>query len=298
MKIIINEIIANLTSKLLKICVTEKSAQAESLWMLEKLLGKTQAELIKEKEIELTFEQEKKLNEWIKLRIEKNKPLQYILGTVPFLNLEILVKPPILIPRPETEEWCAWLIEKLKIVRDEKIKILDVGAGSGCIALALAKALPYSNVVGVDINPDAINLCKKNKEHNKIKNAIFLKSDIYQELSQHKKSFDLIVSNPPYIPEDEYTTLSKQVVDWEDKKALVSSENGLMAHKKIVAEAKAYLKPDGPLGAKNLPSIVIEFGKGQEEPLEELFEKAGFENIEIHRDLEGVDRWIAGNQKA
>jgi release factor glutamine methyltransferase len=243
--------------------------------------------LIAQEKINLTPEQYKTLNNWVKERVEKNKPLQYLLGSVPFCNLEILVKPPILIPRPETEELCDWLIKELEPYKNQKLKILDIGAGSGCISLALAKAFPYATVIGIDLHDNAIQLCEKNKIHNKIKNAIFLKSNLYEQLAQHKNSFDLIVSNPPYISQEDFENLSEQVTKWEDKNALVASDNGFAIHKKILADAKNYLHQ-----ASQISWTVLEFGKGQEKELKRLASQFGFKNITFYKDMAGVDRWL------
>ena len=268
-------------------------AKQEGWWLLEKLTSKTKSQLISEENISLDDSQQKKLALWIKQRTEDQKPLQYILGTVPFCDLEIIVKPPILIPRPETEEWCSWLIGELEVVKDEKIKILDLGVGSGCIALALAKALPYSTVIGVDVDDKAIALSEQNKSHNNISNAIFIKSNLYQELLQHQNSFDLIVSNPPYISYDEYEGLSKQVTEWESKEALVAGEQGFSIHKKIITDANKFLKPNSILALNNLPRIVLEFGKGQALGIKEIFEHFGFTNTRVYKDMENTERWLA-----
>ena len=287
-------LVSKITKKLLPVCKSEIEAESETFWLLEHFLKKTKAEIIVEKEITLSPEQHKSIESSIEERTKKHKPLQYILGYVPFCDLQIFVKKPILIPRPETEEWCAWLIEKLSPIQNESLKILDLCAGSGCITLALAKAFPYATVFGVDINNDAIQLCEKNKTVNKINNAIFLKSDLYQELSQYKQSFDLIVSNPPYISEEEYKNLDKQVTEWEDKRALVASDNGFCIHKKIISGAKNFLNQSSILIKYSLPQLLIEFGKGQEKVLEQFFLEQNFENIKVHKDMEKVNRWITG----
>ena len=265
----------------------KKLEQSEAWWLLEKLTGKTKAELILEEEILLTDEQQNTLNRWVKERVEDKKPLQYILGSVPFCDLQILVEPPILIPRPETEELCAWLIDKISPVED-KFSILDIGSGSGCISLALAQALPNARVTGIDIHENAIALSNKNKAHNKITNANFIESDLYENLCN--KKFDLIISNPPYISEKDFLTLSPEVSKWEDKSALVAEDDGFAIHKKILMGAPDFLHSDGQHGGR----VVIECGKGQAEELKALFEKAGFKKVSVHKDLEGVDRWLMG----
>ena len=137
-------------------------------WILEAITGKSKSALISQEAIELTHEQKAKLSEWLKKITKHHMPMQYLLGSVPFADLEILVDPHVLIPRPETEEWCTWIIEKISKLEQQtkdKIRILDVCCGSGCIALALAQAFPLSFVIGSDINPEAIKLSKENKKH-------------------------------------------------------------------------------------------------------------------------------------
>jgi len=287
-----NKIIEDLTSKLLPQCKEQQVAQTESWWLLEKVTGKTQEELILEKSITLTPQQYQTLESWATQRVQENKPLQYILGTVPFCGLEIKVEPPVLIPRPETEEWCDWLIQQFEPVKKEKIIILDLGCGSGCIALALANAFSYATVIGVDIHLNAIRLSEKNKNHNEIKNAIFIKSDLYNELDQYKSTIDLIVSNPPYIPQEEFDKLSRQVTDWEDKSALVAHDQGFAIHKKIIEEAKQYLKENSILRKHNLHQLLLEFGKKQEETIQKILTQAEFKTIQLHKDMEDVYRWV------
>ena len=282
-------IISDLTNKLMPVAKEESSAQAESWWILEHVTGSRRTEMLLKKEISLSCEQLKTLDSIVEQRTKSHKPLQYILGTVPFCNLEIFVTPPILIPRPETEEWTAWLIEDLKETKQAKLVILDIGSGSGCITLALAKALPYSTVIGVDINQEAIRLGEKNKTHNKISNALFIHSNLYDELSQYKKTVDMIVSNPPYIDQQDFDQLSEQVKLWEDKRALVAHDRGFDVHKKILQDAHLYLKSGG--------KVLIECGKGQADELKKIFKQNNFENIEIHNDMEKVGRWITGQLK-
>jgi release factor glutamine methyltransferase len=292
---LLNELLAELTTQLLPICEDTGTAKQESWWLLEKLTNKTKAELLENETITLSPEQQKQLESWITERVQNHKPLQYILGTVPFCDLEIFVESPILIPRPETEEWCAWLISKLAPIANKQITILDLGAGSGCISLALAKALPYATIIGVDINNKAIQLCEKNKKHNNISNAIFMQSDLYTELAQRKGTIDLIVSNPPYIPQKEYDELDKQVTEWEDKRALVASDEGFSIHKKICLDAHKFLKRDSVLSVYKLPRLLIEFGKGQAEELQKIFLENNFVDVEIHQDMSQVERWITAS---
>ena len=282
----INSIISNLTSQI---------SETESWWLIEKLIKKSKAELISKENILLSTQQQKTIDQWIKQIIKDKKPLQYILGSVFFCNLEILVEPPILIPRPETEEWCSWLIFQFKKLNNPKIKILDLCTGSGCIALSLAHAFPQAHVIGTDINPQAISLSNKNKIHNNIKNVEFIRSDLYKELQTQKNSFDLIVSNPPYISKQEYENLDDNIKLWEDKIALLSMNKGLFTLKTIVQNAHKFLKTNQNLKNLNLPQIVLEFGIHQENYIKQILEQAYFSNIQIHKDIANIPRWATAN---
>ncbi|MCF7899871.1 peptide chain release factor N(5)-glutamine methyltransferase, partial [Candidatus Babeliales bacterium] len=257
-----NEILDQTKNYLLKHSI--ENAEQEALWLLEELTQKTEMQLLLNQDLNLTKEQEVKLKLWLKQRVEEKKPLQYILGHVPFCDLDIIVEQPILIPRPETEEWVSWFIEKLKKLdkSEQNLKILDLCSGSGCIALALGKNLPDAQIFGIDINPKAIELANKNIVHNKIKNVKFIESDFYKNIQLEK--FDIIVSNPPYINEQDWQNLSPTVKDWEDKSALVTNNNGFLAFEEIIKNAKNYLKENVLLKKYKIPQIILEIGKNQE----------------------------------
>jgi release factor glutamine methyltransferase len=255
--------------------------------LLEKLLSRTKEELIAAQEIVLTDYTEKQLFIWID-ELKANKPLQYILGKVPFLDLWLDVEPPILIPRPETESWCASLIEFLQPLKTESLSILDMCTGSGCIALALADALYNAQVIGVDINPQAISLATRNAQQNNLSNVHFIQSDLFKNLSQQK--YDLIVSNPPYISEDVWKTLDCNVKEWEDKKALVAENHGLALIEQILKEARSHLKNNSHI--EN--NMWIEIGYNQGPPVVELFKKYDYRNVKILQDYQGHDRVVIG----
>lgn len=271
-------------------CESEHEAEQQAWWILEEITKKNKAKLLLKDEIELNDEQIKTINSQINQKIKEHKPLQYILGHVDFLNLKILVEPPILIPRPETEDWVSFLIKELNKVKNEKINILDIGTGSGCIALALGKNFPNFTITGTDINENAIKLATKNKELNNIKNVTFISSDFYKNLEN--KKFDIIVSNPPYVCENEWENLDKTVKDWEDKKALVANEDCLHAYKIIINNAKNYLLQTETLIKNNINNLFIEIGKDQENDIKILLETNSFANICFFKDLEGITRLI------
>lgn len=273
MKIIINQILQQ----------TDLSQQ-ECWWLLEHITKKTRTNLITSN-YQLTKIEQTQLNELINLIATHHKPLAYILGFVPFLDLELLVQTPILIPRPETESWVAGLIDSIKISNQNKLTILDIGTGSGCIALSLAQALPTAKVYAVDINPAALELAQKNGKKNRIENVIFIKSDLFTHLP-HDIKFDLIVSNPPYI--DPAVQLEPSVTTWEDHGALFADNHGISVIKKIIDQAKKHLKQNNELTYQ----LVIEIDVTQSAMTKNLCLQSGFEKIEVRKDQFDRDRTL------
>jgi release factor glutamine methyltransferase len=273
----------------------EHTSEREQIawWLVELVTKKNRAALLAEEEIELTSDQEKNLQQMIQEHVEKNKPLQYIFGMVPFNDIELFVEPPVLIPRPETEEWVCSLIESLKKLTNKKIKILDIGAGSGAISCALAHAFPEAEVVAVDIAHEALALTQKNIGHNKITNLTILESDLFSNLPEGTK-FDLIVSNPPYISSDEYKKLDDAVKDWEDKRALLAEHKGLAIIEKIIQHAPEYLQKNDDLFLHDIPQLSIEIGYKQGAKVKELMQNALYKKVKVIQDLEGKDRIIVG----
>ena len=262
-------------------------------WILQALCNKTKLELMTQKHFKLTAKQQETVSIWLKQIIVDHKPLAYILGSVPFADLTILVEPPILIPRPETEEWCIILTKKLKTLQQQKITILDIATGSGCIALALAYHLPQAHVIGLDIAPHAIALAEKNKKFNNILNAQFILSDLFSALPANTQ-VDLIVSNPPYIAETEKATLEKSVIEWENPRALFAHDNGLAIIKKIITNAQLFLNNNTEMKNKKIPQLIIEIGYQQGNEVKNFMIENGYKNVHICRDLENKERWIEG----
>jgi release factor glutamine methyltransferase len=225
-----------------QITTQSQISKQEAIWLLEHVAQENYTTL---RYKDLTLEQEKLLAQYLDQIIHEHKPLSYIIGFVPFLDLKIKVTPPILIPRPETEEWVHQLIAKLSAHTGKVKKILDIGTGSGAIALSLAKNFPDAEVWAIDINQTALLLAQENAELNGIKNVIFLQSNLFENLQDQK--FDIIVSNPPYIPETMRDTLSKSVTQWEDAKALFSGSTGLNLIELILKESPNHLNYNSDL---------------------------------------------------
>ncbi|MFA5306462.1 MAG: peptide chain release factor N(5)-glutamine methyltransferase [Candidatus Babeliales bacterium] len=291
MAVLTNEFIKQLCAKLCACCTTEHEARQEAMILLAHVMQINQAQLLARTSITLTKPHQQQLDQELHARIDEHKPLAYILGSVPFCNLDILVEPPILIPRPETEEWVSWLIEQCTPVRNQACTILDLCTGTGCIALALAQALPHARVTGVDKNPTAIALAQKNKDHNALSNVEFVQGDLCAPLPQDI-CYDLIVSNPPYIAEKEYQSLAPEITHWEDKQALVAPNDGLEFYQRLAYEAARFLCPESIFSGCNLPRMVVELGT-EPEKVADIYRKAGFSRVKIHYDLQDKERWLA-----
>jgi release factor glutamine methyltransferase len=216
-----------------KILSQSQLSRQEAWWLLEWATGKSKEQLLTGHN-ELSEEIILKIDAAVKKIDQESMPLAYVIGHVPFGDLTIDVQAPILIPRPETEEWVYRLIEKLQPEKEKISTILDLGTGSGCIALALAHAFPRAHVTASDINPRALELAKQNARKNGINNICFIESDLFKNIAQ--KSFDLIVSNPPYIAHYYQVTLSDSVINWEDHRALFAPKNGLELIEKIIEQ--------------------------------------------------------------
>ncbi|KAG0737201.1 hypothetical protein G6F22_009601 [Rhizopus arrhizus] len=236
------------------------------------------------------------LNTLIDQRVLQHKPLQYILGTQPFCELDIVTKPPTLIPRWETEEWTDRLIKLLypylTAQNEKKMRILDICTGTGCIALALSSQLPKGSVeiIGLDISSRAIELANHNLivHKHRLKNPVqFQQGDIFDNLPL-SSSFHLVVSNPPYVTHDEYKSLDPDVKNWEDPRALVADNQGTCVHRRIIDVAK-HNKPF----ASGLPRIVMEMGgTHQIDLLSRALDKNGYLDIQVWKDLAEKDRVI------
>jgi release factor glutamine methyltransferase len=285
----LHQLIENIATRLRVCCTHEHEATQEAWLILEKVMDMARTHLLSTATIVVTPVQQKRLDFLVEQRVVHHQPLAYLLGSVPFCDLDILVEPPILIPRPETEEWVTWLIEQLKRVQIEHFTILDLCTGSGCIALALAHAFPCATVIGVDNNPHALELANKNKKHLNITNATFMCGDLFAALP-HDFTCDLIVANPPYITENEYSQLQPEVVNWEDKNALVAINHGLDFYQRIVQSASRYLTTRSVVASCDLPRIVLEVGMAPESVVA-ICRDAGFNRCELHCDMQGSPRW-------
>ncbi len=198
-------------------------------------------------------------------------PLQYMLGKTEFMGLEFRVSQEVFIPRPETEILVEAAIEELKVRRLENISLLDIGTGCGCIAISLAKLLPIERVTATDKSYDALKCAKENAKLNKVK-INFLECNLFPPLSNGH--YDLIVSNPPYIPTAEIDLLQREVRR-EPRIALNGGNDGLDFYRTIIRDAAYYLCENG--------SLIFEMGLGQRKAIEDMAVKSG--NFYLNRVL-------------
>jgi release factor glutamine methyltransferase len=223
------------------------------------------------------------LLEQLKLEI----PVQYLLGKTSFYGLDLEVNENVLIPRPETEELVEWIVkENLKSQRAKDLKILDIGTGSGCIAIALAKNIPNVQVYAIDVSEKALATAQKNAAINKV-DITFLNQNIL--LTENlRQQFDIIVSNPPYVRNLEKKEIKKNVLDNEPHLALfVADTDALIFYKKITELAQKNLSDNGQL--------FFEINQYLGNEMIDLLKKRNFKNIELRKDIYGNDRMIKGS---
>jgi release factor glutamine methyltransferase len=236
---------------------------------------------------EMTPEQKREL-EPLMIRAEQGEPIQYLIGHVDFRGLEIRCDRRALIPRPETEqlvEQVLQAVQRSKIKDQRSVKIVDVGCGTGCIGLALLNELPNAEVTAVDISPDALALARENAERLGLSGRFqTLENSLLEGFADG--SLDIIVSNPPYIVSKVWKNLEPCVRDFEPQLALDGGAEGLDLIQPLVEQAARVLKPGG--------GLFLEIGYDQGAAVFQGLEKAGFRNVEIKKDLAGLDRMVCG----
>jgi release factor glutamine methyltransferase len=218
-------------------------------------------------------------------QLKKEVPIQYLLGKTHFYGLDFEVNDNVLIPRPETEELVEWIInENSNAPKSKKIKILDIGTGSGCIAVSLAKNLPNATVYAIDVSKKALETAKKNAINNNVEVVFMLKNVL--ELEILKSDYDIIVSNPPYIRNLEKQEIRKNVLDYEPHLALfVEDDDALIFYRQIASLARKNLSDNG--------RIYFEINQYLGKETVDLLEKMGFKEIELRKDIYDNDRMIS-----
>lgn len=216
----------------------------------------------------------------------KHEPLQYILGETEFMGMPIVLDRSVLIPRPETEV----LVERaLEILKEwgQPADVLDIGTGSGNIAVALAALIPLASITSVDASADALNLARLNVERHHLTNVTLVQGDVFGDLLS-ERSFDMIVTNPPYVSADEYAGLEPEVREYEPASAVTDGASGFRVISRIAELAPSRLRPGGKL--------LMEIGYGQADHARELLAAAGLVDIILVQDFARIPRVIEGRQ--
>jgi release factor glutamine methyltransferase len=258
--------------------------EALTLLTLSAMTGATKAQLKAFPEKTLMAGQADSLQN-ILTRLQTGEPIQYILGHTEFHGLPFNVNPSVLIPRPETEELVEWILDtedNLPFIIDN---ILDIGTGSGCIAISLKKELPGVAVTAIDISPTALQTAQENAALNHVQ-VNFIQADILNPTTEIENlQFDIIVSNPPYVTLQDKTQMHRNVTDFEPHSALFVPENDPLVFYKAIADfALKTLRPEGVL--------FFEINESLGNETMEMLKSKGFKNIEMRKDMSGRDRII------
>ncbi len=254
-------------------------------WVIEHVLGQRKIDRIIYKDLPVNAEQEIQLKTFTR-ELLQHKPVQYVLGEAWFAGMKLYVDENVLIPRPETEELVEWITNNSKFkIQNSKFRIIDIGTGSGCIAIALKKKLPVAEVYGADISISALLVAEKNAREQETP-IQFLPLD-FLDTKQWKPLglFDIIVSNPPYIKKSEEKLMAENVLKYEPPTALfVPDEDPLVFYKALAVFAKTHLTPQG--------SLYVEINEAAGNVVTELFRNKGFGKVELRQDLQKKDRMV------
>ncbi|HUB52834.1 MAG TPA: peptide chain release factor N(5)-glutamine methyltransferase [Terracidiphilus sp.] len=259
-------------------------ARRDAETLLLHLLGKNRAWMMAHMDDELGYDCAEQYIAMLERRY-KGEPIQYILGETEFYRLPFRVTPDVLIPRPETEHVLEKVLELAQAF--EAPRIVDVGTGSGAIAVALAHELTAAIVTATDASAGALAVARENAQRNGVAARVrFIEGDLLEPVAGEQ--FDIVVSNPPYVAEQDRETLAVEVRDYEPAQALFAGEDGLEIYRRLVPQAFNALAHRG--------CLVLEIGHGQEPPVGALLAEAGFEQIEFTADLQGIERVACGRK--
>lgn len=253
-------------------------------YAFEHYLGLTRTDLFLKANDTITESELLKFNNIVK-RLKKQEPIQYILGETWFYGLKLNVNPAVLIPRPETEELVDWIVKEFR-VQGSRFNVLDVGTGSGCIAIALKKNIPNAEVFALDISQEALDVVRRNAAINEV-NVNFMQADILKNdpSFQYFNFFDVIVSNPPYVLQSEKESMMPNVLAHEPHLALFVNDNDpLLFYKAIINFAQKHLADKGKL--------FFEINEAKADDVRSLLLQSGFKNVEVKKDLSGKERMI------
>ena len=266
----------------LRTIYSREEADAITDRAMEHLTGSQKAERMIYKNEKITADEEKQLHQYVE-RLMTNEPIQYVLNEAWFCGLKLYIDKSVLIPRPETEELVEWVIDGCRFPID-KLSILDIGSGSGCIAIALKRRLGKADVWSCDVSEDALRVAQENAASLGL-DVNFLKLDFLNEEQRNKLPvFDIIVSNPPYVTDADAKTMRPNVLNFEPSTALfVPGDDPLVFYKAITNFGLTHLSPNG--------SIFMESNEAYGEQVAKLFNPKGFSTV-IKQDMYGKDRMI------
>ncbi|EJF84295.1 protein-(glutamine-N5) methyltransferase, release factor-specific [Bartonella elizabethae Re6043vi] len=256
-------------------------ADLDAKILVEWITGINAAERISRPDMHVSSEQIIQIEQAVQRRIA-GEPVYRIIGIREFYGIPLKLSQETLEPRPDTETLIDLVLPFLKkqVENSKKITLLDMGTGSGAIAIAILKQIPQSYAVAVDISEDALKTAIKNAKNAEVIHRFTpLLSDWFDAITDH---FDFIVSNPPYIPAKDIKKLAKEVRLYDPLRALIGGEDGLDFYRKLAHEAANHLKENG--------YVAVEIGYSQEKDVCDLFEKNGFQCLEIRKDLSGIPR--------
>lgn len=252
-------------------------AQNQAEEFLSAILITDKMNVYLQRDQELSLAQWQTLQNYV-VRRQTHEPLQHIIGSVSFMDVHLRVSADVLVPRPETEQLCAWLIEELS---DTRARVLDLCTGSGAIAVALAKACPQLEIVATDVSEAALTIARENVVHNGCGDSVTcVQGDLWAAV---EGQFDWIISNPPYIETEEIRTLDPEVKDFDPLLALDGGADGLQVYRRIFAGLGTYLKEQGKL--------VLEMGEKQGYPIMQLGQESGLTGGRVMRDDYGKERF-------
>ena len=274
---IVKEILQHIRTKLGSYYTTGEVTALSRILATELLEIKESTYFLKDS-VSLTHEQQQQLDKALE-RLQEHTPIQHILGYENFSGLRFKVNSNVLIPRPETQELVAWIESEA----NGKERILDIGTGSGCIAISLASRLPHSTVEAWDISSEALAVAQENSRINNTR-VIFNQRDILTYYPTNEQ-FDIIVSNPPYIKEEEKEAMEANVLQWEPHLALFVPDNDpLLFYRTIAKKAITMLVPGG--------SIYFEINRAYGKETCEMLAELGYSNIELRKDFADNDRMV------
>lgn len=255
--------------------------------LLGEAMGCDRAALIAEPGAEVPASAARAFGEMVRRRLRR-EPVAYILGRKGFRGIELAVDRRVLIPRPETELLVEVALERMPA------RLLDVGTGSGAIALAVADELPSCEVTATDTSPGALEVARANAERLGLTDRLRFAEATLPEAGE----FDLIVANLPYVAERDWSALQPEVTQWEPREALLAGEDGLDAYRGLLAPCERSLFRIAELNTFSPQAIALEVGEGQAAAVAQLLNEAGFVKTQIRRDLAGIERVVVGERSA